>query len=118
MRLLRLERTDRFALRLARALPEEDPMKTFETQVCVSAERVVTLKLPDDIMPGEHRVVVVIDEPAVAAPARSGLFNPEGVLAGLGVKLTLDDFQANRREIWGSSTDRELESNTAGGGGE
>jgi len=83
-------------------------MKAFEMQVCVSAERVVTLKLPDDIVPGDHRVVVVIDEPGVALP-RPTLFNPEGILVGLGVKLTMDDFATNRREIWGTSTDGEAD---------
>jgi len=73
-------------------------MKAFELQVSVSAERVVTLKLPDDVVPGDHRVVVVIDEPGTALP-RPTLFNPEGILAGLDVKLTLEDFEANRREL-------------------
>jgi hypothetical protein len=84
-------------------------MKTFEMQVCVSSERVVTLRLPDDVLPGDHRIVLVIDESAVSAPARPALSNPEGVLAGLGIKLTLEDFEANRREMWGGSTDREAD---------
>ena len=37
-------------------------MKTIETTGLVSPEGKVTLQLPADIPPGEHRIVVIIDE--------------------------------------------------------
>ncbi len=38
-------------------------MKTLEMTVVVGPDRTVTLRLPPDIMPGEHQIVVVIDDP-------------------------------------------------------
>ena len=37
-------------------------MKTLEMTVVVGPDRTVTLRLPPDIMPGEHQIVVVIDD--------------------------------------------------------
>ena len=37
-------------------------MKTFTTMATVTADGKVTLQLPPDITPGEHQVVLVIDE--------------------------------------------------------
>ncbi|MGI8502173.1 MAG: hypothetical protein ACR2LR_13715 [Hassallia sp.] len=37
-------------------------MKTIETIATVTADGKITLQLPADIPPGEHQVVVVIDE--------------------------------------------------------
>ena len=73
---------------------KEGSMKTLELRVSVSDERVLTVKLPDDVMPGYHSVVLVIDEPGSAAPALPALFNPAGILEELGIKLTLADFEA------------------------
>ncbi|MBD0361457.1 MAG: hypothetical protein ICV55_01495 [Coleofasciculus sp. C3-bin4] len=41
-------------------------MKTIETTVTVTADGKVTLQLPPDIPPGEHKIVLVIDEQSVA----------------------------------------------------
>jgi hypothetical protein len=41
-------------------------MKTIETTIEVDAQRRATIQLPVDLAPGPHRVVMVIDEPAVA----------------------------------------------------
>jgi len=35
---------------------------TTETQIVVSLERLITLQLPRDIVPGKHRAILVIDE--------------------------------------------------------
>lgn len=37
-------------------------MKTIETTATVSAEGTLTVRVPSDIPPGEHRVVLVIEE--------------------------------------------------------
>jgi hypothetical protein len=46
-------------------------MKTIQTQAMVTDDRTVTLQLPEEIAPGLHTLIVVIDE-RVAQPA-SGL---------------------------------------------
>lgn len=40
-------------------------MKTIETTVRVTADGKITLQLPADIQPGEHQVVLIIDEKPV-----------------------------------------------------
>ena len=42
-------------------------MRTIQTTVVVDAEHRATIQLPADVAPGEHAVVVVIDEAAVTA---------------------------------------------------
>ena len=37
-------------------------MKTIETTAVVTTNHVLTINVPSDVVPGEHRVVVVIDE--------------------------------------------------------
>lgn len=37
-------------------------MRTIETTATIAADGTLTLKLPPDIAPGEHQVVLVIDE--------------------------------------------------------
>jgi hypothetical protein len=37
-------------------------MKAIETTAIVSAEHTLTVRVPGDVKPGEHRVVVVIDD--------------------------------------------------------
>ncbi|MBI3987767.1 MAG: hypothetical protein HY343_12650 [Lentisphaerae bacterium] len=43
-------------------------MKTIEMHATVTPERQLTLSVPEDIMPGIHEVVLIIDPP-MAAPA-------------------------------------------------
>jgi hypothetical protein len=44
-------------------------MKTIETTGTVQPDGTLTIQVPPDIQPGEHRIVLVIDEqPAVPAP--------------------------------------------------
>jgi len=37
-------------------------MKTIEATVLVPADRQLTLRLPEDVSPGEHHIVLLIDE--------------------------------------------------------
>jgi hypothetical protein len=37
-------------------------MKSIETTATVTPDRTLTIRLPVDVTPGEHRIVVVIDE--------------------------------------------------------
>jgi len=37
-------------------------MRTIETTVSVTEDRKITIQVPSDIVPGEHKVVIVIDE--------------------------------------------------------
>jgi hypothetical protein len=46
-------------------------MRTIETVATIDADGTLTAKLPPDIEPGQHRVVVVIDE-ARTEPAERG----------------------------------------------
>lgn len=50
------------------------PMKTIETTAMIGEDRVLTVQLPQDVMPGRRQVAVIIDE------------------AGAPVTTTLDDF--------------------------
>jgi hypothetical protein len=40
-------------------------MRTIETTATISEDRKLVLQLPLDVTPGEHRVRVVLDEPAI-----------------------------------------------------
>jgi hypothetical protein len=44
-------------------------VKTIETTVTVTADGKVTLQLPPDIPPGEHQIVLIIDEKPVPEKA-------------------------------------------------
>ena len=43
-------------------------MKTVETTVIVGPDRTITVHVPEDVPPGPHRVVVVIDEATAVPP--------------------------------------------------
>jgi hypothetical protein len=51
-------------------------MKTIETTVIVGPDRTITLPVPEDIVPGTHRVVVVIEEAPEAVPPAQPLDLP------------------------------------------
>jgi hypothetical protein len=44
-------------------------MKTIQTQAIVADDRTVTLKLPEEITPGLHSLVIMIEEGAVGPVA-------------------------------------------------
>jgi len=58
------------------------------------------------------RVLAYVEQIAAEGPAPAAkppLFNPRGFAQGLAGDLPLSIFQENRREMWGTATDRELE---------
>ena len=50
-------------------------MRTIETTAVVGPDRTITVKLPDDIPPGEVRLWVVLVPPGQVAPAAGSLLN-------------------------------------------
>jgi hypothetical protein len=48
-------------------------MRTIETTAIITEDGQLTLQVPPDISPGQHRVVVVIDEQFVSPSKRSSL---------------------------------------------
>jgi hypothetical protein len=58
------------------------------------------------------RVLAYVEQIAAEVPAPTAkprLFNPRGTAQGLAGDLPLSVFQENRREMWGTATERELE---------
>jgi len=51
-------------------------MRTIETTATVTSDGKITVQVPPDILPGEHRVVVVIDEQLVKKEKRLPLDLP------------------------------------------
>ena len=39
-------------------------MRTIETSTLIAEDRKLVVQLPSDVTPGEHRVLIVLDEPA------------------------------------------------------
>jgi len=71
-------------------------MKTIETTVLVTPEGTVTLQLPEDIPPGEHRIVVVIDEQPISKKKQ-----PPLKFSAYPVGLVADDMTFRREDIYG-----------------
>jgi hypothetical protein len=55
---------------------EREIMRTIETTATVTEDRRITLQVPSDIPPGEHRVVMVIEEQPVKKGKRPPLDFP------------------------------------------
>lgn len=71
-------------------------MKTIQTMVRVGEDRKLTVQLPEDVPPGEHAVVVVIDErPGPGAPFTMKDFPSHDV------GPWPEGFTARREEIYG-----------------
>ena len=70
-------------------------MKTIETHAAVTEDGVLTLQVPADVQPGEHRVVVIIDEKVVKEPGRGRL-----KLAAYPVGLVSENVSFRRRELY------------------
>lgn len=66
-------------------------MRTIETNAIVEADHKVILTLPDDIPPGQHRIILVID-----IPAESSSFS----LPVLDLGSWPDNFSASREAIY------------------
>ena len=81
-------------------------MKTIDLHIDVPPNRLMTVQLPTEISPGSHHILVIVDE-LIDEPSTPS--DPYGVCAGQGSAMKLEDFQAERRAMWGRSTDDELE---------
>ena len=68
-------------------------MRTIETIVTVDEHGMATLRMPPDVTPGDHKVVVVIDE-ATRRRALPGLSSHD-------VGPWPEGFTASREEIYG-----------------
>ena len=51
-------------------------MRTIETKAIVEADGTLTVQVPPEVTPGEHQVVVVIEEIVSPVPARPRLAFP------------------------------------------
>jgi hypothetical protein len=71
-------------------------MRTIETTATVSDDRVLTVKVPSDVPPGEHKVVVVIDEEAVEKRTRPLLDFPV-----ISMGSWPDDLSLRREDMYG-----------------
>jgi hypothetical protein len=60
-----------------------------------------------DALPAEkqHEALAMIQRLSVEQPKR--LISPEGLAGDQAFDISLEDFQALRREMWGTSTDQE-----------
>lgn len=76
-------------------------MVTIRTNATVTTEGMIVLPAPPGIPPGEHRVVLVIEEgmPINARRTRRSL---KGLWADLKVGITEEDIAEARREMWGN----------------
>ncbi len=71
-------------------------MKTIETVATVTPEGTLTVQVPSDIPPGEHEVVVVIEEQLIGKKPRAPL-----ELTGRLVGLEADSFTYRREDLYG-----------------
>ena len=80
-------------------------MRTIETTATVTEEGQLTLQVPPDILPGQHRVVVVIDEQTESPPESQtdpliGLFSGSPHLASQSEDILQSDTTANTGWTW------------------
>ncbi len=62
-----------------------------------------------DALPPEkqHEALALIQR--LAQQPRQALLSPEGIAAHVAFDISLSEFQSLRREMWGTSTDRETQ---------
>ncbi len=72
-------------------------MKAIETTATVTTEGKITVQLPPDIPPGEHKIVLVIDEQAAADWKRLPL-----KFSAYPVGLTDESFTFRREDLYGN----------------
>ncbi len=70
-------------------------MKAIETTATVTTEGKITVQLPPDIPPGEHKIVLVIDEQSVANWERLPL-----KFSAYPVGLVKENFTFRREELY------------------
>jgi hypothetical protein len=71
-------------------------MKTIQTTAVVGADHLLTVQVPEDVSPGEHRVFLTIEEPRPAEPRQPWRFS--GYPAG----LASDAFTCRREDLYGN----------------
>jgi len=70
-------------------------MRTIEATATIRPDRTLTVQVPPDIAPGDHHIVVIIDEqPTVEAP------RPPLQLAAYPVGLTAPERTFRREELY------------------
>lgn len=72
-------------------------MKTIETTVTVTADGKITVQLPPEISPGEHPIVLVIDEQLVTDGKRLPL-----KFSAYPVGLVKESFTFRREDLYGN----------------
>jgi hypothetical protein len=72
-------------------------MKAIETTATVTTEGKITVQLPPDIPPGEHKIVLVIDEQSVADCKRLPL-----KFSAYPVGLVKESFTLRREDLYGN----------------
>ena len=70
-------------------------MRAIETQAEITSGGVLTARVATDVEPGQHRVVIVIDDKALAASPRQPL-----QFAAHPVGLVSDDFTFRREDLY------------------
>jgi hypothetical protein len=70
-------------------------MRTIETTVTVGADRTLSVQLPEDVPPGTHRVVLVIETAAAPEAARAPL-----TFSAYPVGLASDEFTFRREDLY------------------
>jgi hypothetical protein len=71
-------------------------MKTIETTAVVTPAGTMTVQVPPDIPPGEHQVVLVIDEHPIAKKKRAPL-----KFSAYAVGLVSEEMTFRREDIYG-----------------
>jgi len=74
-------------------------MRTIETTATVTPGGTLTMQIPPDIQPGEHRVVVVIEERPVAPETKEERLPLK--FAAYPVGLAAEDFTFRREDLYG-----------------
>jgi hypothetical protein len=72
-------------------------MKTIEATILVTPDGTVTLQCPEDIPPGEHRIVVIIDEQPIMKGKR-----PPLKFSAYPVELVAEDMALRREYLYGN----------------
>ena len=75
-------------------------MKTIETIATVTADGKITLQLPADIPPGEHQVVVIIDEKPLVEKAQTKEKLPPLKFSAYPVGLVSENVTFRREDLY------------------
>jgi len=71
-------------------------MKTIDTTATVTDDNMLVVKITPDIAPGQHRVVLVIDETPAVKPSRSA-----GAFPVISVGRWPEDLSLRREDMYG-----------------